>query len=126
MTSMMSPTIVTKDGEALLSLGSAGSNRIRSAILQTTSAILDFDMDVESAINAPRIHTEGGGSSIELEAGLPEQIAKKLAENGHQVSIWKETNLFFGGVQAVTRNPKTGELKGAGDPRRGGVAVTAQ
>jgi gamma-glutamyltranspeptidase/glutathione hydrolase len=125
MTSMMSPTIVTKDGQARLAIGSAGSNRIRSAILQTISNILDFNMSVNSSINAARIHTEGTGSSIELEAGIPEKAAKKLSESGNQVNVWKEKNLFFGGVQAVERNPKTGELKGAGDPRRGGVAVVA-
>jgi gamma-glutamyltranspeptidase/glutathione hydrolase len=126
MTSMMSPTIVTQNGQARLAIGSAGSSRIRSAILQTISAILDFDMDVKSAISAPRIHTEGSGSSIELEAGIPESAAEQFTKNGHQVNTWKEKNLFFGGVQAVTRDPKTGKLKGAGDPRRGGVAITAQ
>jgi gamma-glutamyltranspeptidase/glutathione hydrolase len=126
MTSMMSPTIVTDNNQVRLAIGSAGSSRIRSAILQTISAILDFDMDVKAAINAPRIHTEGAGSSIELEAGIPKEFAEKLAKSGHQVNVWKDINLFFGGVQAVTRNPKTGGLKGSGDPRRGGVARSAK
>jgi gamma-glutamyltranspeptidase/glutathione hydrolase len=125
MTSMMSPTIVTENKQARLAIGSAGSSRIRSAILQTISAIVDFKMDVKDAINAPRIHAEGTDSGVELEAGIPKAFAKKLVQSGYQVNIWKDTNLFFGGVQAVTQNPKTGELKGAGDPRRGGVAVTA-
>lgn len=125
MTSMMSPTIVTQDGKVRLSVGSAGSSRIRSAILQVISNVLDFDMNVKEAIDAPRLHTEGSGFSVELEAGIPEKAAKDLAKSGHQVSIWKEKNLFFGGVQAITRNPKSGELSGAGDPRRGGAAVTA-
>jgi gamma-glutamyltranspeptidase/glutathione hydrolase len=127
MTSMMSPTIVIDgNGDPLLSIGSAGSNRIRSAILQVVSNILDFDMDVQEAINAPRLHTEGVGSTVELEHGITSVIAEELAQAGHQVSLWKDKNLFFGGVQAVARNPKTGELSGAGDPRRGGVAVIAE
>jgi gamma-glutamyltranspeptidase/glutathione hydrolase len=125
MTSMMSPTIVIEGGQPRLSIGSAGSSRIRSAVLQTMSNILDFGMDVKSAVDAARLHTEGEGSAVELENGIPDDAAKKLAEAGHQVSVWKERNLFFGGVQAVERNTKTGELKGAGDPRRGGVAVIA-
>jgi gamma-glutamyltranspeptidase/glutathione hydrolase len=125
MTSMMSPTIISKDEKPILSIGSAGSSRIRSAVLQVISNILDFDMDVESAINAPRIHNEGQGTVVELEKGIPQDIAEKVAKDGHQVNLWKEQNLFFGGVQAVAKNPKTGELSGAGDPRRGGVAVTA-
>jgi gamma-glutamyltranspeptidase/glutathione hydrolase len=126
MTSMMSPTIVTKNNEVVLSVGSAGSNRIRSAILQVISAILDFDQDVGSAINAPRIHIENEKMAVELEDGIPKNAAKELSKHGHQVNMWKEKNLFFGGVQAVTRNSQTGELKGAGDPRRGGVAVIAK
>jgi gamma-glutamyltranspeptidase/glutathione hydrolase len=126
MTSMMAPTIVTKNGEAVLSVGSAGSNRIRSAVLQVISAVLDFDMNIQEAIEAPRIHTEGAGSVVELENGVSKEAAKILSQYGHQVNIWKEKNLFFGGAQAVSRNPQTGELKGAGDSRRGGAAVMAK
>jgi gamma-glutamyltranspeptidase/glutathione hydrolase len=126
MTSMMSPTIVSNNSEAVLAVGSAGSNRIRSAVIQVISAILDFNMDVETAIDSPRIHSEGAGFSVEIENGVPKNVAQKMAESGHSLSIWKEKNLFFGGVQAVTRDIKTGELKGAGDPRRGGVAVVAE
>jgi gamma-glutamyltranspeptidase/glutathione hydrolase len=124
MTSMMSPTIVIENGQPRLSIGSAGSNRIRSAVLQVISAVLDFDMDVEPAINASRIHTEGVGSAVEIEKGIPAAAVEKLVQAGRQISLWKEKNLFFGGVQAVQN--KGGELSGAGDPRRGGVAVIAK
>jgi gamma-glutamyltranspeptidase/glutathione hydrolase len=124
MTSMMSPTIVTRGGQPILSVGSAGSNRIRSAVLQVISNSLDFNMDVQPAINAARIHTEGTGSPVEIEKGVPPIVIEKLAQAGHQISLWKEKNLFFGGVQAVQN--KNGELTGAGDPRRGGVAVIAK
>lgn len=126
MTSMMAPSIVTKDGEATLSVGSAGSNRIRSAVLQVISSVLDFDMGVKDAIETPRIHIEGQGATVELEYGIPKEAAKKLSQLGYQVNLWKEKNLFFGGAQAVARNPKTGGLTGAGDSRRGGVAVIAK
>jgi gamma-glutamyltranspeptidase/glutathione hydrolase len=125
MTSMMSPTIVIKDHAPTLAIGSAGSSRIRSAILQVVSNILDFEMDIKSAINAPRIHNEGKGTIVELENGIPQEIADKVAKSGHHVNLWKTINLFFGGVQAVGIDPKTGKLAGAGDPRRGGVAVVA-
>jgi gamma-glutamyltranspeptidase/glutathione hydrolase len=125
MTSMMAPTIVTKDGEATLSVGSAGSSRIRSAVLQIISAVIDFDMSIAAAIDAPRIHTEGAHEAVEVENGIPNAATKKLTEAGHNLSIWKEKNLFFGGVQGVLRDLETGELTGAGDLRRGGVAVTA-
>jgi gamma-glutamyltranspeptidase/glutathione hydrolase len=126
MTSMMSPTIVVEKGLPKLAVGSAGSNRIRSAVLQVISAVLDFDIGIQDAIDAPRLHTEGLGSSIELEKGIPLVAAEALTRTAHQVSMWKEKNLFFGGVQGVVRDPKTGELSGAGDPRRGGVALVAR
>jgi gamma-glutamyltranspeptidase/glutathione hydrolase len=126
MTSMMSPTIVVEDNMPRLAVGSAGSNRIRSAVLQVISAVLDFEKDIASAIDAPRIHTDGEGSNIEIEFGIPGGVTTKLSQDGHQVNLWKDKNLFFGGVQAVARNPKTGELTGAGDPRRGGVAAIAE
>jgi gamma-glutamyltranspeptidase/glutathione hydrolase len=126
MTSMMSPTIAVKNNQAILSIGSAGSNRIRSAILQVISNILDFNMSVEDAIEAPRLHTEGAGFVVELEKGIPEKAAQELSQAGHQISLWKEKNLFFGGAQAILRNPKTGQISGAGDPRRGGVALVAK
>lgn len=127
MTSMMAPTIVLQNNnQPVLCLGSAGSNRIRSAILQVMSNILDFNMDVKSAIDAPRLHTEGKGYVVDLEAGISQKVADELAKSGHQVSAWKEKNLFFGGAQAVSRDLKSGKLDGAGDPRRGGVAVIAE
>ncbi len=126
MTSMMSPTIVTQNGTVRLSVGSAGSNRIRSAVLQVISNVLDFDMDIADAIDAPRLHCEGQGTAVELEAGITPEVADALTRAGYQVSLWKEKNLFFGGAQGVLRNPETGELHGAGDPRRGGIAVIAK
>jgi gamma-glutamyltranspeptidase/glutathione hydrolase len=126
MTSMMSPTIVIKGNKPTLAIGSAGSSRIRSAILQVISNILDFEMDIKSAIDAPRIHNEGAGTIVELEKGIPQEIANKIAKDGHHVNLWKSVNLFFGGVQAAGIDPKTGKLTGAGDPRRGGVAVIAK
>ena len=50
-------------------------------------------------------------------------VARDVAEGGFTVRRWSELNLFFGGVQAVARNPDTGRLTGGGDPRRGGVAT---
>jgi gamma-glutamyltranspeptidase/glutathione hydrolase len=122
----MSPTIVLENNTPRLAVGSAGSSRIRSAILQVISNVLDFDMEIQEAIDAPRLHTEGTGFVAELEHGIPKKAAEALALAGHQVNIWGDMNLFFGGVQAVARNPKTGELSGAGDPRRGGVADIAK
>ncbi len=118
--SMMAPTAVLRDGVPELVLGSAGSNRIRSAILQTIVAAVDHGMGAEAAVRAPRVHSEDGVLYAE-----PGADVEALAEEGRDIARFRALNLFFGGVQAVERDPSTGALAGAGDPRRGGAAVLA-
>jgi len=119
--SMMAPTIVLSDGTPEIAIGSAGSNRIRSAILQTVLHVADEGMEAQDAVSAPRLHVEDG--QVDAEPGVDEAALGRLEEAGWTVRRWSEVNLFFGGVQAVARNPDTGRLTGGGDPRRGGVAT---
>jgi gamma-glutamyltranspeptidase / glutathione hydrolase len=121
VTSMMAPTIVLKDGEVELSLGSAGSNRLRSAILQATRCVVDRGMSIHEAIRAGRLHFENG--VLHAEPGFDEAALDELERRGYQVVRWRGLNLFFGGTQAARRESATGTLSGAGDPRRGGAAV---
>jgi gamma-glutamyltranspeptidase / glutathione hydrolase len=122
--SMMAPTVVVRDGKPVVALGSAGSNRIRSAILQTILGVVDEGLGAQDAVNRPRVHFEGG--VVEAEPGVDEQALDALERDGWKVQRWRERNLYFGGAQAVARDPDTGELTGGGDPRRGGVAVTVR
>ncbi|HEY2718192.1 MAG TPA: gamma-glutamyltransferase [Solirubrobacteraceae bacterium] len=126
MPSMMAPTVVTRGGEVELVLGSAGSNRIRSALLQTIVGVVDHALDARAAVDAPRVHFEGDVLYVEPGVELGAIAANHAAERGlEEIEIvrFAERNLFFGGVQAVRRHG--GVLSGAGDPRRGGVAVSA-
>jgi gamma-glutamyltranspeptidase/glutathione hydrolase len=118
MPSMMAPSVVMHDGDVELVLGSAGSNRIRSALLQTIVGVVDLGLRAPAAVNAPRAHFEGG--IVYHEPGI-EPVGSSGEER--EVVRFHEPNLFFGGVQAVQRCGD--ELIGAGDPRRGGVAVVA-
>ncbi len=125
VTSMMAPTLVLHDdGEIELALGSAGSNRLRSAILQVIRYVVDYDMDVEAAVRMGRMHYEAG--TVHVEPGFSDAALAELERRGHSVVPWRRPNLFFGGTQAARRDPGTGELSGAGDPRRGGVAVVVR
>jgi gamma-glutamyltranspeptidase/glutathione hydrolase len=128
MPSMMAPTVVMCDDEVELVLGSAGSNRIRSALLQTIVGVVDRGLDARAAVEAPRVHIEDG--TLYTEPGIdlgsladrddtPSEVASAL----DQVVEFHDLNLFFGGVQAVLRQGD--QIDGAGDPRRGGVAVRA-
>lgn len=121
VTSMMSPTVVLEDGAPRLVLGSAGSNRIRSAILQTIVNVIDRGMEIDAAVKAPRVHFEDG--VVQAEPGVDQLSLDQLQRSGRQVAQWDRPNLFFGGCQAVGRSA-AGEIAGGGDPRRGGVAVT--
>jgi gamma-glutamyltranspeptidase / glutathione hydrolase len=118
--SMMAPTVVARDGAVHVAVGSAGSNRIRSAILQVVLGVIDRGLDLVDAVEAPRVHWEDG--VVYAEPGVD---ADALTAAGHKLSPFKDINVFFGGAQAVRRDPATGELAGAGDPRRGGAVVMA-
>jgi gamma-glutamyltranspeptidase / glutathione hydrolase len=119
--SMMAPTVVLgTDGAPELALGSAGSNRIRSALLQVIVNVVDRGMDAAGAVDAPRLHFEDG--LVYAEPGID---ARALKAAGYTIAWFRERNLFFGGCQAVERDPITGALSGGGDPRRGGAVVVA-
>jgi gamma-glutamyltranspeptidase/glutathione hydrolase len=70
------------------------------------------------------VHYEGG--AVEAEPGVDEAALQALERDGWKVQRWRERNLYFGGVQAVARDPDTGALSGGGDPRRGGAAITVE
>jgi gamma-glutamyltranspeptidase / glutathione hydrolase len=123
VSSMMSPTLALRDGGVMLGLGSAGSNRIRSAILQVAVKVLEGGMDADEAVHAGRLHFEAG--TVQAEPGVDEAGLADLERRGVPVVRWKRQNLYFGGAQAVSRDPDTDELSGGGDPRRGGAVVLA-
>ena len=114
MMSMMSPSLVLEDGRPRLVIGSAGSSRLRGAVLQIVVNVLGHDLDVANAISAPRVHLEG--EVLHLEPPLDP------GEVPYEVARWNERNLFFGGVSAVEQLPD-GTLGAAGDPRRGGAGL---
>jgi len=128
MPSMMAPSVVMRDGEVELVLGSAGSNRIRSALLQTILGVVDHGLGAREAVEAPRVHFEDGTLYAEPGIDLEGLAATRSAPESptgacEQLVEFGEPNLFFGGVQAVLRRGDA--IDGAGDPRRGGVAVRA-
>lgn len=123
MPSMMSPTVVLRDGVLEAGLGSAGSNRIRSAVAQAILRIVVDGLEAQEAVSAPRVHYEEG--SVHAEPGVGESELQLLEARGYDVVRWQAPNLFFGGVNAVVRDPADGALSGGGDPRRGGAVALA-
>ena len=97
---MMAPTVVLRDGEVELVLGSAGSNRIRSAILQTIVGVVDHGLDARAAVEAPRAALRGRRRL--RRAGHRRRGAARRGPRRSSPSASR--NLFFGGVQAVERD----------------------
>jgi gamma-glutamyltranspeptidase / glutathione hydrolase len=117
MPSMMSPTVLMREGRPELAVGSAGSNRIRSAILQTILRCVDERMSAQDGVQAPRIHYED--DVVFAEPGVD---VAALEGAGRTVRQFRAPNLFFGGAQAAERHAD-GSFSGGGDPRRGGAAI---
>jgi gamma-glutamyltranspeptidase/glutathione hydrolase len=116
--SMMAPTVVlAPDGRAELVLGSGGSKRIRTAILQVVAAIVDGGLPVGEAVAAPRLHWDT--DHVEVEPGWPGDVVDALTARW-PVNTWPELDIYFGGVHAVTPGLDGGA---AGDPRRDGAAA---
>ena len=121
MSSMMAPSLLQHEDGMSIALGSGGSNRIRTAILQVLLDVLEFGQHIEEAVTRPRIHFERG--QLNVEAGFGEGVGQELSQAFENCKLWDDQNLFFGGVHAVEYNARTGALSGGGDPRRGGAAI---
>ncbi len=119
--SSMSPTIVLQAGRPFLSLGSPGATRIITALPQILMNLIDHRMNLQEAINAPRVHCSG--TQIDLESRIPVAVQEGLKAMGHKVNVRGAVDLYFGGAQAVMIDPKTGRYYGAADPRRDGFAA---
>jgi gamma-glutamyltranspeptidase / glutathione hydrolase len=123
LTSMMAPSVVLSNGRPRLVVGSAGSIRLRAAILQIVVNVVAHGMSVQDAIAAPRVHFEG--DTLHLEGGVDASVAVGLERRGHKIVRWGARNLYFGGASAVALRDD-GSLEAAGDPRRGGGGVVVK
>jgi len=119
--SSMSPTIVLKDGRPFLVVGSPGSKRIITAVVQVLSNVIDHSMGIEQAIDAPRGHTDG--EALHVEGRVDEAVQQELRRMGHMLEVRRPFDYYFGGAHGVLWDRKSGEFRGGADPRREGAAV---
>ena len=119
-TSGMAPSIVLRDGRPRLVVGSAGSLRLRGAIMQIVVNVVAHGLGVEEAIDRPRVHFET--PVVQVEGGNDPAEVDRLESLGYELSRWRERNLFFGGTAGVELL-EDGTLAAAGDPRRGGRGI---
>lgn len=118
--SCMSPTVVLKNGKPFLSVGSAGGPRIISAVLQVIINVIDFDMGIRAAVEAPRFHCQGG--EIYVEHSISKKLRRELIKKGQEI-CQRDEWWFVGGVQAALLDPGTNKIYGTADPRRDGKAI---
>ena len=118
--SSMSPTIVMKDGKAVLVTGSPGGSRIISAVLQIIVDVLDYDMDIAAAVAAPRLHHQWLPDEVRIERGFADDTLAGLRAKGHRVI--EPLGYSSANSIAVTANG----LLGAPDPRTRGAEAAGQ
>jgi gamma-glutamyltranspeptidase / glutathione hydrolase len=118
--SSMTPTIVLKDGRPVLVTGSPGGSRIISTVLQVIVNVLDYHMDVEAAVAAPRLHHQWLPDEVRIEHGFPDDVIAALKAKGH--TVIEPMGQTSANSIAVTANG----LLGAPDPRSRGAEAAGQ
>jgi gamma-glutamyltranspeptidase / glutathione hydrolase len=111
---MMAPTLVSDREGLALALGAAGGTRLRSALVQVVTGVLDDGLSAGDAVDRPRLHSAGG--VVHLEPGFPDDVPEALEAVGFTVRHWPSRHHYFGGVSIISRSGA------AGDPRRSGSA----
>jgi gamma-glutamyltranspeptidase/glutathione hydrolase len=111
----MSPTIVTKDGRAVLVAGASGGPRIISSVLQVALNVIEFDMPLAEAVSAVRLHHQWRPDEVYFDRAPPAELAALLKKSGHKLSDKRRSGV----VQAI-QFLEDGTMVGASDPRKGG------
>ena len=117
--SAMTPTIVTKDGKLFLVLGSPGGPTIITTVANILMGVVDYGMNIQEAVNAPRFHHQWLPDEIRIERiGISPDTIGALEQKGHTV----KKGGYWGDAECIMIDPKTGERLGATDYRNDGKA----
>jgi gamma-glutamyltranspeptidase/glutathione hydrolase len=119
---MLSPTQLFRDGRFLLSIGTPGSYGILQTTPQMILNALVFGMDVQEAIEAPRVRVYRD-RGVHVETRISSRTREALSGRGHDVSPIDDWSWTVGGGQGIARDPESGALQGGADPRRDGYAI---
>ena len=124
MGSMMSPSILAGPAGDVVALGTGGSERIRSSLVEVMIRMIDLGQDLATAVSGGRVHPNADGLQVEphAEPWVVEGLADPVAASLGEVNVWPHANPFFGGVNAVHR-AADGSVTAVGDGRRGGAAA---
>ncbi|MGA9566716.1 MAG: gamma-glutamyltransferase, partial [Candidatus Korobacteraceae bacterium] len=119
--SAMTPTIVLKDGQLFLVLGTPGGPTIITTVANVLMGVVDYGMNIQESVNAPRFHNQWLPDLVMLEKfGISPDTVRILESMGHKI---KDDREFWGDAECIAIDPKTGERLGASDGRNNGKAV---
>jgi gamma-glutamyltranspeptidase/glutathione hydrolase len=125
--SAMTPTIVLKDGKLFLVLGSPGGARIITTVANILMGVVDYGMNIQEAVNAPRFHHQWLPDVVNVEQWFSPDAVKLLEQMGHKVEIGETVAgdwvPYWSDGECIAIDPKTGERLGASDVRNNGKAV---
>ena len=116
--SFVAPTIVARDGDPVLGIGSPGGRRIPMITSQVLLGWAHHDLELDEAVARPRFHLEG--RLLELEDAPADEVVQQLTALGYEPTTELPVTEYFGGVQAMLVDPDSGELTGVADERRPG------
>jgi gamma-glutamyltranspeptidase / glutathione hydrolase len=125
--SSMTPTIVTRDGKVFLVLGSPGSSKIITTVANVLMGVIDYGMNIQEAVNAPRFHNQWLPDVLNVERWFSPDTVEALQQMGYHVQFGLRDGPDAGGywsdAECIALDPHTGERLGASDGRNNGKAV---
>lgn len=118
----LSPGMIWRDGKVFGLMGTPGSHGIMETTPQFMSNLMDFNMSIQAAIEAPRVRPTGNNAVI-AERRISREVIEGLGARGHAVSLMPEFTMAVGGAQGIMIDPESGTFSGGADPRRDGYAI---
>jgi len=119
----MSPVQVWKDGALRFMVGTPGSYGILQTTPQMIMNVIDHDMNIQAAIEAPRLKTTSPGTIVDVETRISGDVLAQLTEMGHELNRLEDYSMLVGGGQGIQIDPESGAFMGGADPRRDGYAI---
>jgi gamma-glutamyltranspeptidase/glutathione hydrolase len=117
--SAMTPTIVLKEGKLFLVLGAEGGPTIITTVANVLMGVVDFGLDIQESVNAPRFHHQWLPDELRLEDRISPDTVRLLGSKGHKIT----TGHFWGDAECIAIDGKSDERLGASDGRNNGKAV---
>jgi len=118
----LSPGMIWKNGKVFACMGTPGSHGIMETTPQFMSNVMDFEMSIQAAIDAPRVRPQESNRVI-AEGRISSDVLAGMTARGHLVDRHPDFSMTFGGAQGIMIDPDSGTFSGGADPRRDGYAV---